>query len=230
VRISFLHITEKHNLKNKDKIIMQKVSIQSLALDYIERKNDFTFTKLIKRLKPGLFSFTYRILKDKTLCEDAINQTFVAIWAKIEQYNTDYNFSTWAYAIARNECYGLLKEKKKTVSLDQVSFHSMNKNFMYVNKVINPEIECVGPSGERLIETLYEASLTAISKLKEPYKTIATEREINQKQLNDIAENLGWNLNTVKTRLTKARKDIARIVEKEYPELVKEYLHPDNED
>jgi len=208
---------------------MQKVSIQSLAIDYIERKNNFTFTKLIKRLKPGLFSFSYKILKDKQLCEDAINQTFIAVWSKIEQYNKDYNFSTWVYAIARNECYSLLREKKKTISMDKVSFHSMHKNFMYSNVISNPDIECVGPSGERLIETLYEASLTAINKLKEPYKTIAFEREINQKQLNDIAEKLGWNLNTVKTRLTKARKDVAKIVQKEYPELVKEFLNKEDE-
>ena len=38
------------------------------------------------------------------------------------------------------------------------------------------------------------------------------ERELNQKQLNDIAYDLGWNLNTVKTRLTKARKNVARLL------------------
>ena len=50
------------------------------------------------------------------------------------------------------------------------------------------------------------------------------EREIKQKQLNDIANDLGWNLSTVKTRLRKGRKDVAEVLYKKYPDLVDSYL------
>ena len=50
------------------------------------------------------------------------------------------------------------------------------------------------------------------------------EREVNRKQLQTIADELGWNTSTVKTRLRKARKDIATIVEKQYPDLVDAYI------
>ena len=81
----------------------------------------------------------------------------------------------------------------------------------------------MGPTGEELIQKLYDASISAIHELKEPYKTVMIEREIKQKQLQTIAQDLGWNTSTVKTRLRKARKDISENIKKSYPELVEAY-------
>ena len=89
--------------------------------------------------------------------------------------------------------------------------------------VVSMNIESIGPTGEQLIQDLYDASLNAINNLKEPYRTVIYEREIKQKQLQDIADNLNWNLSTVKTRLRKARKDVAEKLIKQYPGLVETY-------
>ncbi len=197
-------------------------SIQTLAIQFIQNKNNETFTELINRLKPGLASFAYNFVKDRDLTEDVLSQTFAAIWKKIDQYNSKFNFSTWVYAIAKNEALGILKEKNKTLSLDKyMSNHS--RLLQTYNPVFNMNIECVAPTGEELIQKLYDASISAIANLSEPYKTVMYEREINQKQLNTIANELDWNLSTVKTRLRKARKDIAEILYKKYPDLVDSY-------
>ena len=78
-------------------------SIQTLALNFIKNKNNENFSNLIKRLKPGLFSFVYNFVKDKDLANDVVSQTIILMWQKIDQYNHKYNFSTWVYAIAKNE-------------------------------------------------------------------------------------------------------------------------------
>ena len=48
--------------------------------------------------------------------------------------------------------------------------------------------------------------------------------EIKEKQLNEIATYLNWNLSTVKTRLRKARKDVAEVLYKKYPDAVDAYF------
>jgi len=58
------------------------------------------------------------------------------------------------------------------------------------NPVFNMNTEVIGPVGEELTRKLFDAS----NELKEPYRTVMLEREIKQKQLNDIANDLGWNL------------------------------------
>jgi DNA-directed RNA polymerase specialized sigma24 family protein len=49
------------------------------------------------------------------------------------------------------------------------------------------------------------------------------EREIHRKQLSDIAEELGWNLNTVKTRLKKGRNKISQMLNENYCDLINIY-------
>jgi len=203
------------------------LSIQTIALNFLENKSNRNFSLLIKRLTPGLYSFAYNFVKDKDLANEVISQTFVAIWEKIDQYDTKYNFSTWAYAIAKNEALGILRNKNKNLSLDKYS-ENHSKLLQLYTPVSTMNIECIGPKGEELTKMLYDVSISAINNLDEPYKTVMIERELNQRQLTDIANHLGWNLSTVKTRLRKARKDIAGVLQKNYPDLIE--IYNQNED
>lgn len=207
-------------------MIKKSNSIQALALNFIENKNNNTFEILINRLKPGLTSFVYKYIQDRDLINEVLSQTFISIWEKIDQYNTTYNFSTWVYAIAKNEALGQIRIRNKTVSHEKLS-----ENHSKILKLNSPtysfNTEVVGPVGEELVQELYDASLNAIYKLPEPYKTVMIERQVKGKQLQVIADELGWNTSTVKTRLRKARKDIANSIKKEYPDLVTAYNEED---
>jgi RNA polymerase sigma-70 factor (ECF subfamily) len=198
-------------------------SVQHIALDFIEKKDNATYTILIDRIKPGLYSFVYKYIQDRDIINEILSQTFISAWEKIDQYDSKFNFSTWIYAIAKNEALGQLRTLSKTVSHDTLTAAN-SKVLLDHTPLIEMETELYGPVGEEIIKQLYDASISAINELEEPYKTVMIEREVNQKQLNDIADMLGWNLSTVKTRLRKARKDIEDSVKKYYPSLVDSYL------
>lgn len=204
----------------------KNLSIQDLALNFINNKNNENFTKLINRIKPGITSFAYKYVKDKDMANDVISKVFITIWEKIDQYNPKYNFSTWVYAITKNESLLNLKNKNnKVLSYDK---YTENSFALFENKSLQVNNEYIIPQKEELIQKLYDASVSAINELDEPYKTVMVEREINQKQLHVIASDLTWNLSTVKTRLRKARKDVADILYNKYPELVDTYFKRDN--
>lgn len=205
----------------------KQLSIQNIAQNFIDNKTNQTFTELINRLKPGLLSFSYKFVKDRDLAKEIVSQTFINIWEKIDQYNSDFNFSTWVYAIAKNEALGILRSQSRTVSYDKYKQNN-SKVLQHYSPVFTMNLECIAPTGEKLVEKLVDASISAIKNLEEPYKTVMIEREVNQKQLQDIAEDLGWNLSTVKTRLRKARKDVAEVLYKKYPDLVDSYFGNEN--
>lgn len=202
-------------------------SIQTIALNFIENKNNETFSKLINRLRPGILKFAYNFVKDRDLANEVASQVFISIWEKIDQYDKVHNFSTWAYAIAKNNALGIIRNKNKTLSYDKYD-QNHSKLLQTYNPVYTMNSEVIGPSGEDLVQELYDASISIIENLNEPYKSVMVEREINQKQLNDIADSLGWNLSTVKTRLRKARKEVAEILYKKYPDLVDSYFGNDD--
>ena len=97
------------------------VSIQSLAIDFLEQKDNKTFSELIKRIKPGLISFIYKYVKDQDMIKEVVSKTFISVWEKLDQYNKDYNFSTWVYAIAKNEALGQLRGQSKTLSREKLT-------------------------------------------------------------------------------------------------------------
>lgn len=196
-------------------------SIQSLAIDFLETRKEPAFRKLMERMRPGLMLFVRKYIgNDKDLCHEIVSQTFVNIWEKINQYNRTFNFSTWAYAIAKNEALGQLRMLRRNVSEQSITDAQYIR--IYSN-TFTMDLECIGPNGEELTDHLYDLAIKEIGLLEEPYKTVMLEREINKKQLQEIAEDLEMNLNTVKTRLVKARKDIKESLSKKYPELIDAY-------
>jgi len=201
-------------------------SIQSIALDFLENRDDKTFRTLINRLKPGLISYTYKYVQNMDLCKEIVSKTFIAVWEKLDQYKTQYNFSTWVYAIAKNEALGQLRVQKRNLSHEKLT-ENHSKILKLYSPVETMDIEVIGPSGEELTLCLYEKTIEEIQALDEPYKTVMVEREINQKRLQDIAADLNWNLSTVKTRLRKARKDIANTLKEKHPDLLEAYYDED---
>jgi len=203
-------------------------SIQSIALDFLEEKSNNTFRILINRLKPGLMSYVYKYVQDVELSKEIISKTFIAVWEKIDQYDKKYNFSTWVYAIAKNESLGQLRIQKRYISHEKLT-ENHSKVLQAYSQVFNMNLEVIGPSGDELTSCLYEKTIEEINSLEEPYRTVMVEREINNKRLQDIAADLDWNLSTVKTRLRKARKDIAQSLKEKHPELLEAY-YEENED
>lgn len=201
---------------------MSNKSIQTLALEFIKDKEEKAFSKLIDRLKPGLIGFVYKFVQDSDLSKEIVSQVFINIWEKVEQYNTKWNFSTWAYGIARNESLGALRLKKRYLSREKLE-ENHSKILKIYSPTFNMEMEVVGPAGSELIDILHQKTVEEIYNLEEPYRTVMIERQINDKQLQDISNILDMNLSTVKTRLRKARKDIATNIQKKHPLLVEAY-------
>lgn len=197
-------------------------SIQAIALQFLEKRDDSTFRTLINRLKPGLISYTYKYVQDMDLCKEIVSKTFIAVWEKLDQYNPKYNFSTWVYAIAKNESLGQLRTKNRNLSHEKLT-ENHSKVLKSYSPIVTMDIEVIGPSGDELTNTLYDKTIEEIEDLQEPYRTVMIEREVNQKRLQDIAEDLNWNLSTVKTRLRKARKDIAKSIQEKHPDLLEAY-------
>jgi len=200
---------------------MAKKTIQRIAMDFVENKNEKTFSILLDRLKPGLNSFVYRFLEDRDNANDVVSKTFITVWEKIEQYNTKFNFSTWVYAIAKNECLHFIKESNKTISHEMLT-ENHSKLLKLYSPIDNINIELID-NKEDVFVSLYKETVKVINSLDEPYKTVMIERELNNKKLQDIAKDLDWNISTVKTRLRKAKLDVAKKIKKTNKKLIESY-------
>ena len=142
---------------------------------------------------------------------------FSKVWLKIEQYDPYWNFSTWVYRIARNEALLFHRGRKKTYSYEAMEENGINmeKNHSYEERMFDHE--------EDVVDSLYDRAVEAINELPEIYKTVLILREVQKKKYEDIAEELGWKHNTVRTRIRKARELVRGILVKSSPIMVKQY-------
>lgn len=84
---------------------------------------------LIHRLKSGhtegfdllyamyghrIYKLAYRLMGNHEDAEDATQETFIQVCSHINQFRGDSQFYTWVYTIAKNLCYQLVKQRRKT--------------------------------------------------------------------------------------------------------------------
>ena len=193
---------------------------RELTENFLSTRSEEDFTKLFYRIKPGLTSYVYKIVKDRDIAEDIAINTLTKMWTKIEQYNPQYQITTWIYRIAFNESLGFIKRRNSKTSLDYLSdfgvevntgggLHSGLEDLMleYEQKTeqdfLNEE--------EELMET-YEDTLNAMDGLKSMYKDIIVDRLVNGMKYDEIAIKHDISLQTVKNRIRRGKAIIAEKV------------------
>jgi len=196
----------------------KELSLQEMGLQFFESRNEKDFTRVYNRLKPSISYYLRELVPQMDDRNEVIATTFSKVWNKIEQYDPYWNFSTWVYRIARNEALLFHRGRKKTYS-----YESMEEKGINMESKLTTYHESDYDFEEDPVDSLYDQAVTAIDNLPEIYKTVLTLREIQKKKYEEIAEELGWKHNTVRTRIRKARELVRINLSKSSPELVKKY-------
>jgi len=93
---------------------------RELTENYIATKSHEDYTKLYNRVKPGLTKYIANVIKDGDVAEDIAVNTLIKLWTKIEQYDPQYQITTWLYRIAMNEALGFIRKRNKSTSMDRL--------------------------------------------------------------------------------------------------------------
>jgi RNA polymerase sigma factor (sigma-70 family) len=91
------------------------------------------FREFMGIVGPKLYAASYRILRNKELTEDAMQNTAIAIWSRIETLKEEAFVFTWCYRIATNEALRIkaIEKTRKTLNLDEkvLEFHSNSSQY-----------------------------------------------------------------------------------------------------
>ena len=194
-------------------------SLQEMGLAFFESRSERDFTDVYYRLRPSISYYLRELVPNQDDRNEVIATAFAKVWQKIHQYDPYWNFSTWVYRIARNEALLFFRSKKRTYSYDAMAEMGIN---MEAKGPIT-ESDAFLSDTDHPIDLLYDMAVEEIGNLPELYKTVLTLREIDKKKYEEIAEELGWKHNTVRTRIRKARELVRENILKKDPNLVKLY-------
>lgn len=193
---------------------------RELTENYLKTRSEADFTKLFYRIKPGLTSYIYKMVKDRDVAEDIAVNTLSKMWTKIDQFDPNYQITTWLYRIAYNESLGWIYRRNKKTSLDYLSEFGVEVNEVgsLPNGLEDLIFEHEQKSEQDYLEedaelmNMYENALTAMQGLKGMYKEIIIDRLINEMKYEDIAEKYDISLQTVKNRIRRGKALIAEQI------------------
>ena len=138
--------------------------------------------------------------------EDICQEAFHKAFAGIGSYNEKYEFSTWLYTIGKN-CVIDYTRKRKILVDAGITADVGDSLSNYGGEMEN------SPEDEMISNQEYSILLKYISELGEKYRTVAMMRFINELAYEEIAQKLDMPLNTVRTRLKRAKEMLVKRVE-----------------
>lgn len=180
------------------------IDLVHLALE----QNQAAFIVLYTRYNAGVRSHISRYVSQKEDVEDICLESFQKAFSQIASYNPEYKFSTWLYRIARNTAF------------DHMSKHDREKNNMPTTS-INEDIAELkelpatmhNPEEDIINQQEYDKWLTNIEKLKDDYKTVAKMNLIDNFGYKEIADALEIPINTVKTKIRRAKAQLLKMMD-----------------
>lgn len=195
-------------------------SYRELTENFLETRSDVDFTKLFYKIKPGLTNYINKIVKDPDTAEDIAVNTLTKMWTKIDQYDPQYQITTWLYRIGFNEALGYINQRNKKSSLDSLSEFGVEINEngtiqmdlqgAFEDYEMKTEQDYLAEDNE-MMET-YEKTLKAIDSLKDMYKGILVDRLINNMKYEEIANKHDLPLQTIKNRIRRGKSIVSEKV------------------
>jgi RNA polymerase sigma-70 factor (ECF subfamily) len=162
-----------------------------------QRRDDDAVRELTRRYNRRLFRIARGILRDDAAAEDVVQETYVRVFTHLEQFRGDSSVGTWLVRIAMNLALGRIRARRPTVDIAVTAAESADPN---------PETEMANSELRTLLER-------AIDDLPDAFRTVFIARIVEGLSIQETAELLHVNPETVKTRVHRARRALRRSLE-----------------
>jgi len=139
------------------------------------------FAAQITDMQATLYRVAYGLLLNRTDCADAVQECLLRAWEKQHTLREEAYFRTWVIRILINECYTMLRRRKRAIPLDEI-----------------PEPAAPPDSDHELHD--------AIARLETKLRLPVVLHYMEGYSVGEVAGMLRVPSGTIKTRLFKARK------------------------
>lgn len=150
--------------------------------------------ELYQQYAKPVFSVAYGALGDRSLAEEAVQQTFLQAWRSAHRFDADKDPAPWLYAIARRVAVDLYRRERR---------HDSDR--------METEVAVLTPSFEGTWETW--AVRQALDRLPDDEQAVVRATHFLGLTQRETADKLGVPVGTVKSRLHRAHKRLAGLLQ-----------------
>ena len=168
-------------------------------LNKARRKDPAAFESLIRDELPSMYRVAYSMLQNDEDVADAIQETMLKCWEKIGTLKKSSFFKTWLIRILINNCKDILKKRRITIPIEEAPEIPMMDNYFA------------------------DDWKEIIRQLDEKYRIVIELYYVEEIPTREIAKMLEISDDNVRSRLSRGRKQLEKIVTESFMEDTHEY-------
>ncbi len=159
------------------------------------RERDLIFERIVGQYQLPLLRMCYLHLSDRTLAEDAVQETFLKVYRSLDSFHGQCSEKTWIMKIAMNTCCDINRSGWSR----------------FVSREVTPDM-LPEPSAD--LEEHDEALTLAVMNLPRKLREVILLYYYQDMSTIEISDSLGISQSSVSGRLTRARERLRRSIER----------------
>lgn len=163
------------------------------------------FGLLTKKYQSKLYWLILNIIKNQSVVEDLVQDSFIKAYRSIANFRGDSSFYTWLYTIAVNTAKSYLFEKKHRLQVDNSIELEDAENVSTSLDLFNAETPETALANKQIAQTVSDA----IEALPTDLKQAITLREIEGLTYEQISVLMDCPIGTTRSRIFRARNIVA---------------------
>jgi len=169
------------------------------------------FREIMERHNRRLYRVARSILHNDSEAEDVVQEAYVNAFTHLDSFRGDSSLATWLSRIVMNEALGRLRRERPAVALD--AFEAQRPEA----QIIQFPQEAASDDPERTMaqREILQLVEQATDNLPEIFRIVFVTRVIEGMSVEETAELLGLQPETVKTRLHRARRLVREQLDKQ---------------
>ena len=182
-----------------------RIGDDSQLVDRLRRGDPRAFEALVIAYQHRVFGVALRMLRNRAEAEEVAQEVFLRVHRAIDEFRGEAKLSTWLYTIASRLCLNRLASGER---------HAPREGEETLERLASGDAD---PADELERSELETALHRAIGELPEERRIVVVLRDVEGLSYEEIAQALGLELGTVRSRLHRARMDLKEKLERFLP-------------
>ena len=180
-----------------------------LLIRRAQRGDADAFEQLLLEHQKNVYNLCYRMAGNPDDAMDLSQETFLRAWRCLDQYQFASAFSTWLYRLCSNICIDFLRRRRRQQTVPLTFEDADGEEQTYAVPDAQPL-----PEEQVELKLTHETLAAAMAQLLPEHRAVLQLRVVNEMSYEQIADVLDIQIGTVKSRLSRARNQLKKILER----------------
>ena len=180
-----------------------------LLIRRAQRGDADAFEQLLLEHQKNVYNLCYRMAGNPDDAMDLSQETFLRAWRCLDQYQFASAFSTWLYRLCSNICIDFLRRRRRQQTVPLTFEDADGEEQTYAVPDAQPL-----PEEQVELKLTRETLAAAMAQLLPEHRAVLQLRVVNEMSYEQIADVLDIQIGTVMSRLSRARNQLKKILER----------------